>query len=64
MASNYYQHYGEIYRAATPELREASKKHWRKIYREAFERGESDDLAARLLATMAVMDAVLEEVSA
>ena len=64
MAGNYFQHYGEMYRAATPEVREASKRHWRKIYREAYERGESDDLAARLLATMAVMDSVIEEVGA
>ena len=61
MAGNYYQHYERRYRAATPEIREASKKHWLKIYREAYERGEHDDLAARLLAIIALID---EEVSA
>ena len=65
---DWYHNYAKRYREATPEIRAASKNHWREIYRGKFERGELDDdgalVAARILALIAVLEEEIEEASA
>ena len=58
---DWYHNYAKRYRAATPEIRAASKNHWLEIYREKFERGECDDDVAMLAARVLALIAVLEE---
>ena len=58
MEKSYYQSIGEHYRAASPELRAASKAHWIKCHRQNLESGRRDMIifTAQILAQIAIVD--------
>lgn len=58
MEKPYYQSIGEHYRAASPELRAASKAHWIKCHRQNLESGRQDMIifTAQILAQIAIVD--------
>lgn len=58
MNKSYYETVGERYRAASPELRAASKAHWIKCHRQNLESGRQDMIifTAQILAQFAIVD--------
>lgn len=58
MTKSYYESVGERYRAASPELRAASKAHWIKCHRQNLESGRQDMIifTAQILAQIAIVD--------
>lgn len=58
MEKSYYQSIGEHYRAASPELRAASKAHWIKCHRQNLESGRQDMIifTAQILAQIAIVE--------
>lgn len=57
----YNRHYLKLYLSAKEETRQASKKHWLKIYETNFKNGIIDSLSASVLATIALAEKILEE---
>lgn len=58
MNKPYYESIGERYRAASPELRAASKAHWIKCHRQNLKSGRQDLIifTAQILAQIAIVD--------
>lgn len=59
LENNYYTRRMRDYALASPEMREKSKKHWLECYADELAKGRFDELSARVIADMALMDSGL-----